>query len=276
MRDRCDGGAKVGLPRPGPVEPLASSLSSSLKSRTRASSPTSSINDGLDGLADDRTAPNTPPTPQSHLPSPPLPAAEAGFANLGIDPIRAAARREQSDQASALIGQRLLQGWALLDAQCENETCFAVPLMRRPAFKPKVADAESAKNGSASVAAKVTDPRRYCVICHRDYLREGEIEEYERYVEATQGKAAAAQAVTAKQSGSSRPVAEDELVQHSAAAKKRRFATSAKVSRTGGMSASQQPAAQDPKGKQRAVDVSSSIRESTSITDLPVMIGICH
>jgi hypothetical protein len=133
--------------------------------------------------------------------------------------------------------------------------------MRRPAFKPKVTDAESGKNTTASVAEKVIDPRRYCVICHRDYLREGEVAEYERYVEATQGKAAAAQAVRSRQLGSARLEGEDELVQHSAAAKKRRFASSVKVSRTGGVSAPQELAAQDAKGKQRAVDVSRVISQ---------------
>ena len=209
-------------------------------------------------MIDDRTAPNTPPTPPSHLPSPPLHAAEAGFPGPSVDPLQAAARREQSDQASSLIGQRLLQGWALLDAQCENETCFAVPLMRRPAFKPKVADAESSKNGSASAqVAKVTDPRRYCVICHRDYLREGEVEDYERYIEATQGKSALTnQAVNSAAKTDDQP---EDRVSHSAAAKKRRFAAavgSAIPNRALANRSQVSSVVADIKGKQRATEVS--------------------
>lgn len=216
-------------------------------------------------MIDDRTAPNTPPTPPSHLPSPPLHATEAGFPVSNVDQAQAAARREQSDQASSLIGQRLLQGWALLDAQCENETCFAVPLMRRPAFKPKVADAETSKNGSASApVAKVMDPRRYCVICHRDYLREGEVEEYERYIEATQGK-------SALMNQAAKPVAKTDeepegRVSHSAAAKKRRFAApanpTASIRAQAGQSQGGIPVVANIKGKQRAREVCSTSRIS--------------
>jgi hypothetical protein len=61
-------------------------------------------------------------------------------------------RREQSDEASAAIGQRLLkvdegsngfgsiiqhfwdlfQGWAMLADECPNARCFGVPLVRPP------------------------------------------------------------------------------------------------------------------------------------------------
>lgn len=256
---RCDGGAKVGLPRPGPIDPLASSLSATVKSQTRASSPTSSIHDdGLDAPTDDRTAPNTPPTPPSHLASPTLHATTVEDLPIpALTPAQVAARREQSDQASALIGQRLLQGWALLDAQCENETCFAVPLMRRPAHKPKVADAEASQKGSSSMTlAKLVDPRRYCVICHRDYLREGEVEEYERFMQATQGKAAPAPQNQQQQTSAAVVAREREIndrIEHSSAAKKRRFAAPKITSSS--IAAAAAAAATESKGKQRAVDV---------------------
>ncbi|EAU84716.2 hypothetical protein CC1G_00235 [Coprinopsis cinerea okayama7 len=41
-------------------------------------------------------------------------------------------RREQSDRASAELGRRLLQGWAMLGEECPNSTCYGVPLMRPP------------------------------------------------------------------------------------------------------------------------------------------------
>ena len=42
------------------------------------------------------------------------------------------ARRAQSDYASAEIGKRLLQGWAMLADECLNSTCYGVPLLRPP------------------------------------------------------------------------------------------------------------------------------------------------
>ncbi|KAJ2745394.1 hypothetical protein GGI20_002196 [Coemansia sp. BCRC 34301] len=39
-------------------------------------------------------------------------------------------KREQSDLASQLIGKRLLQGWALIDQACPNESCYSVPLVQ--------------------------------------------------------------------------------------------------------------------------------------------------
>ena len=41
-------------------------------------------------------------------------------------------RRAQSDLASAEIGRRLLQGWAMLADECPNDTCYGVPLLRPP------------------------------------------------------------------------------------------------------------------------------------------------
>lgn len=35
-------------------------------------------------------------------------------------------RREQSSRASQLIGQKMLQKWALLNENCPNSTCYAV------------------------------------------------------------------------------------------------------------------------------------------------------
>ncbi|GAA5816706.1 hypothetical protein MFLAVUS_010238 [Mucor flavus] len=60
-------------------------------------------------------------------------------------------RREQSSKASQLIGQKMLQRWALLNEHCPNESCFAVPLVRNPETK-----------------------HMYCVICENIILTEAE------------------------------------------------------------------------------------------------------
>lgn len=39
----------------------------------------------------------------------------------------AVARREQSDRASKLIGEKLLQGYCLLEEICPTNTCYGVP-----------------------------------------------------------------------------------------------------------------------------------------------------
>ncbi|KAJ3022905.1 hypothetical protein HKX48_004949 [Thoreauomyces humboldtii] len=41
-----------------------------------------------------------------------------------------AERRAQGDIASKRIGQKMLQGWTLLDENCPTETCFGIPLMK--------------------------------------------------------------------------------------------------------------------------------------------------
>jgi len=56
-------------------------------------------------------------------------------------------RREQSDRASKLIGEKLLQGYCLLDELCPTPTCFGIPLLRLP---------------------RETE-RRTCVICEKIY-----------------------------------------------------------------------------------------------------------
>lgn len=71
-----------------------------------------------------------------------------------VDTPEMIARREQSDRASAEIGRRLLQGWAMLGEECPNSTCYGVPLMRPPP--------------TSSSAGK--NPRMECVVCERVYI----------------------------------------------------------------------------------------------------------
>jgi uncharacterized Zn finger protein (UPF0148 family) len=55
--------------------------------------------------------------PQSRTPSVPVVADEFQIRRE---------RREQSSKASQLIGQKMLQRWALLNEQCPSESCYAV------------------------------------------------------------------------------------------------------------------------------------------------------
>ncbi|KAI8370896.1 hypothetical protein EDC96DRAFT_96627 [Choanephora cucurbitarum] len=65
-------------------------------------------------------------------------------------------RREQSSKASQLIGQKMLQRWALLNEHCPNSSCYAVPLVRNPETH-----------------------QMYCVICENIILTEQEAMELE-------------------------------------------------------------------------------------------------
>jgi hypothetical protein len=42
------------------------------------------------------------------------------------DVLTSVARRQQSDQASKMIGEKLLQGYCLLDEICATDTCYGV------------------------------------------------------------------------------------------------------------------------------------------------------
>ncbi|KAF5321121.1 hypothetical protein D9619_000435 [Psilocybe cf. subviscida] len=90
---------------------------------------------------------STPPTEFSEAPGSPI------FIPVEESP-EARRRREQSDQASAEIGRRLLKGWAMLGDECPNDTCYGVPLVRPP------------KKGGEK------DPRKECVICGNTYITE--------------------------------------------------------------------------------------------------------
>ncbi|KAG1874520.1 hypothetical protein DFJ58DRAFT_650922 [Suillus subalutaceus] len=89
--------------------------------------------------------PSTPPTELSSALSSPTFAPP-------IDTEETIRRRQQSDQASAEIGKRLLKGWAMLGEECPNIRCYGVPLVRPP------------KGGEER------DPRKECVICGTVYV----------------------------------------------------------------------------------------------------------
>jgi len=68
---------------------------------------------------------STPPTDiSSDMDSPPL--------HPIVDTAAILRRRQQSDRASAEIGNRLLNGWAMLADECPNPECYGVPLVRPP------------------------------------------------------------------------------------------------------------------------------------------------
>jgi len=246
---RCDGGAKVGLPRPGLVDPLATA------NHTRASSPTSSQGEDSEYLAlqneeAEVSVPNTPPTPQSHLHSPVLPGGpepDLPPTAVQVDPAVLAARRQQSDRASAEIGRKLLSGWTLLEETCDNESCLGVPLMRRPSPNRSRAqkDGESSKSGDMAALPKgLVDPRRHCVSCGQEYLREGDVKLFEDFMAATQSSTAQPVASTSALPTVTRTAGslmggqqEEEPIHHSSAAKKRRFSTQPGTSTLGGSKA---------------------------------------
>lgn len=89
--------------------------------------------------------PSTPPTEVSSALSSPTFAPP-------IDTEETIRRRQQSDQASAEIGKRLLKGWAMLGEECPNIRCYGIPLVRPP------------KSGEER------DPRKECVICGTLYV----------------------------------------------------------------------------------------------------------
>lgn len=227
-----------------------------MNDQTRVSSPTSSRagedaepDEDLYGLQNGReTVPNTPPTPHSRFETPPplppaLPTLDVQVHN---------ARKAQTDRASALLAQNMLQGWTLLGEECSNESCNSVPLMRRPPFKLPKKDGED----NAPVT-KLVDPRRHCVICQRDYVREGDVQNYEDFMAAVSGSKPSTSKPAPAASFKRQDGDDADTILHSAAAKKRRFSTqppttqlnTSKVMGFGGATA-------DAKGKSRVVSVS--------------------
>ncbi|KAG0037059.1 hypothetical protein BGZ82_003232 [Podila clonocystis] len=63
------------------------------------------------------------------------------------------AKREQSERASRLIGQKMLQGWAMLQDPCPNADCHGVPLLRN------------------------REKKEYCVVCENFFQREEDLEQ---------------------------------------------------------------------------------------------------
>ncbi|KAH8999411.1 hypothetical protein EDB92DRAFT_1790271 [Lactarius akahatsu] len=90
---------------------------------------------------------STPPTDDAYVPGSPTFAIPAETE----DSIR---RRQQSDLASAEIGNRLLRGWAMLADECPRRTCYGIPLVRPP------------KTGHEK------SPRKECVVCGTVYVTE--------------------------------------------------------------------------------------------------------
>ncbi|KAF8958926.1 hypothetical protein BGZ46_001871 [Entomortierella lignicola] len=61
-------------------------------------------------------------------------------------------KRKQSDRASKLIGQKMLQGWTMLQDPCPNTSCHGVPLLRS------------------------REKKEYCVVCENYFQREQDLE----------------------------------------------------------------------------------------------------
>ncbi|KAF4619944.1 hypothetical protein D9613_005187 [Agrocybe pediades] len=134
----------------------------------------------------------TPPTEVSEIPESPV------FAPIE-ESEQSRRRREQSDRASEQIGKKLLQGWAMLGDECPNESCYGVPLVRRP------------KAGGEK------DPRKECVICGKVYVTEVDwagretLVPYGSNTESEQKSQAVAQSASAS---SAKESAATDIVQH--------------------------------------------------------------
>ncbi|KAG2013742.1 hypothetical protein CC2G_010621 [Coprinopsis cinerea AmutBmut pab1-1] len=133
---KCDGG------------PPGSALNAKSKSAAQPSSftsGTSTTTSSRQSSTDESDTPSTPPTEMSNL-------SEEFI--LPPETEESRRRREQSDRASAELGRRLLQGWAMLGEECPNSTCYGVPLMRPP-------------NQGEEMS-----PNKECVICCNVYITE--------------------------------------------------------------------------------------------------------
>ncbi|TPX32983.1 hypothetical protein SmJEL517_g04032 [Synchytrium microbalum] len=71
-------------------------------------------------------------------------------ANMPTDEERRS-RREQVDRATRLLGQRLLQGWTMLQDECPNPACPGIPLVQN------------------------RQRHKYCVLCERSYISEQDL-----------------------------------------------------------------------------------------------------
>jgi len=92
---------------------------------------------------------STPPTEESHdLSSPTFALPEETEESIR--------RRQQSDFASAEIGNRLLKGWAMLADECPGSSCYGIPLVRPP---------KSGRN---------KNPPKECVVCGTVYVTDTE------------------------------------------------------------------------------------------------------
>lgn len=67
-------------------------------------------------------------TPQTDIPS----DIDSPLLSPIPDPDAILRRRQQSDRASAEIGNRLLKGWAMLADECPGPECYGIPLVRPP------------------------------------------------------------------------------------------------------------------------------------------------
>ncbi|KAH9853806.1 hypothetical protein C2E23DRAFT_867798 [Lenzites betulinus] len=100
---------------------------------------------------------STPPTDVSSEPDSPHLAPI-------MDTAESLRRRQQSDTASAEIGRRMLNGWAMLGDECPNPNCYGIPLVRPPKSQATI------------------DPRKECVICGIVYIDEKDVVGRDRLV----------------------------------------------------------------------------------------------
>ncbi|KAG0053257.1 hypothetical protein BGZ83_001427 [Gryganskiella cystojenkinii] len=80
-------------------------------------------------------------------------AEEAFYRPLSeVQKKRNSQREQQNERASRLMGEKMLQGWAMLQDPCPNPSCNGVPLMRN------------------------REKKEFCVVCEKYYQREMDLE----------------------------------------------------------------------------------------------------
>ncbi|KAJ3300011.1 hypothetical protein HK104_005265 [Borealophlyctis nickersoniae] len=106
-------------------------------------------------LCDDPQNPDRPPEPFTEVEDEgdEFPLAEADSAVGDVESVEVERQREQSQRASALLGQRMLAGWTLLGENCQSAGCFGIPLVRN------------------------RQKQKQCVICESWYSDGSEVEE---------------------------------------------------------------------------------------------------
>lgn len=151
---RCDGGP-VSAPPPPAAHPPAPSTSSQRAASSASSAATDADDERAIASRSRASTPLTPPLPEhGNLDE------DEDDDEHALEPVAdaqtLARRREQSELASKRIGELLLKGWAMLDAQCDSDGCWGVPLMRSP-------------KGTATQRTEEPKKGKFCVICQTNW-----------------------------------------------------------------------------------------------------------
>lgn len=145
------------------------SATSSNRTARPATHPGPAQSEGSSSTSMDSTShPSRPSTPLTEMSST---MSSPTFAPV-LDTAEMLQRRQQSDRASAEIGQRLLKGWAMLADECPNNQCYGIPLVRPPKSGAERDPRKVPRDLNIFLYAKLTTRRvpQECVICRTVYI----------------------------------------------------------------------------------------------------------